>query len=149
MLNDSELCPQNLALLWTSWVISYSSMALNTINILMTSQHQSLTQSSPLNTGSYSAASITCPFDSPAAIWDSTNSTHNSWFPFPTVYFLSQQMALPLTQLLWHQTWGHPWLTPWHPHSVHSKSCWSKLQNICYIWALFATSYVTILIQTR
>lgn len=110
--HDSELCPQNLALLLTSWVISYSSMALNTINILMTSQYQSLIQSSPLNTGSYSAASITCPFDSPAAISDSTSSTHNSWFPFPTVYFLSQQMALPLTQLLWHQTWGHPWLTP-------------------------------------
>lgn len=35
-----------------------------------------------------------------------------------------------------------------YSHSMQSKSCWSRLQNLCYTQAVIATSSMTNLIQT-
>ena len=96
-------------------------------------------QASPLNTDPYSAASMMCPFEYPFAISNSTNSTHkrlislSSWlFPISIngicVYSTAQILNLG-------QSLTHSFLL--HPHSIHSKSCESNIQNVLYL----GTSY--------
>ena len=139
-----------LDLLLTSSVTSHNRMVLNITNILMTSKYQPSTQASPLNTGPYSAASMMCLFEYPFAISNSTNSTHkllislSSWL---LPISINGICAYSIAQIL--NLW--PFLTYsflLHPHSTHSRSCWSNIQSMHYIWALITTSSVTILDQT-
>ena len=107
-------------------------------------------QASPLNTDPYSAASMMCPFEYQFAISNSTNFTHkrlislSSWlFPISIngICAYSTAQILNLGQSL-----THSFLL--RPHSIHSKSCVSNIQNMCYIWALTTASSVIILDQT-
>ena len=136
--HDSALCPQNLVLLLTSSVTSHNLMVLN-INILMTSKYQ------PFNASFYfehwpvfHSASTMCPFEYPLAISNSTNSTHkclislSSWLLSISINGICTYSPAQILNL--GQSLTHSFLL--HPHSVHSKSCWSSIQNMCCIWAM-------------